>query len=110
MIKNKQKKIQLRDVLDVTDIIGRRWRGAILACLCDSEKRFNEIKKELHPITSSILIKELKFLEENKLVIKNSTEEVTFYALTEHGKSLDPLILKIVEWGQKHRKIILENY
>jgi DNA-binding HxlR family transcriptional regulator len=109
-MRNKQKKIQLRDVLDVTDIIGRRWRAAVLACLCDSEKRFNEIKKDLSPITSSTLIKELKFLEESKLVDKKNIDDVTFYFLTEHGKSLDPLILKIVEWGQKHRKIILENY
>ena len=39
-MKNKQKQIQLRDVQDVIDMIGGRWRGAILASLCDKEKRF----------------------------------------------------------------------
>jgi DNA-binding HxlR family transcriptional regulator len=29
-MKNKQKQVQLRDVQDVIDIIGGRWRGAIL--------------------------------------------------------------------------------
>ncbi|MCC6286733.1 MAG: helix-turn-helix transcriptional regulator, partial [Chitinophagaceae bacterium] len=67
-MKNKQKQIQLRDVQDVIDIIGGRWRGAILASLCDKEKRFNELKRDLGTITPRTLTKELKYLELNKLV------------------------------------------
>jgi DNA-binding HxlR family transcriptional regulator len=109
-MKNKDKRIQLRDVQDVIDIIGGRWRGAILASLCDKEKRFNELKRDLGVITPRTLTKELKYLEMNKLV--NRTVDVTnhnvfTYSLTNHGKSLEPLIGQIVDWGQKHRKIIL---
>lgn len=108
-MKNKQKQVQLRDVQDVINIIGGRWRGAILASLCDKEKRFNELKRDLGVITPRTLIKELKYLELNKLVIRkldhDNPSKVT-YSLTEHGYSLDPLIASIVEWGQKHRKII----
>ena len=109
-MKNKQKQIQLRDVQDVIDVIGGRWRGAILASLCDKEKRFNELKRDLGSITPRTLTKELKYLEMNKLV---SREVDTFgavtisYSLTEHGKSLEPLIGQIVAWGQKHRKVVL---
>jgi DNA-binding HxlR family transcriptional regulator len=42
-MKNKQKYIQNRDLQDVIELIGGRWRGAILASLCDKEKRFNEL-------------------------------------------------------------------
>ncbi|CAG0907421.1 unnamed protein product, partial [Cyprideis torosa] len=66
-MKNKQKQVQLRDVQDVIDLIGGRWRGAILASLCDKEKRFNELKRDLGKITPRTLSKELKYLEMNKL-------------------------------------------
>lgn len=109
-MKNKLKQVQLRDVQDVIDIIGGRWRGAILASLCDKEKRFNELKRDLGLITPRTLTKELKFLEMNKLVFREvdavSSLSVA-YGLTKHGKSLEPLIGSIVTWGQKHRKIIL---
>lgn len=109
-MKNKQKQVQLRDVQDVIDIIGGRWRGAILASLCDKEKRFNELKRDLGSITPRTLTKELKYLEMNKLVsreIDASTAAIVFYKLTKHGQSLEPLIGEIVVWGQKHRKIVM---
>ncbi len=109
-MKNKQKQIQLRDVQDVIDIIGGRWRGAILASLCDKEKRFNELKRDLGNITPRTLTKELKYLEMNKLVSRKvdaSSGVSVSYSLTKHGKSLEPLIGQIVVWGQKHRKIVL---
>lgn len=109
-MKNKQKQIQLRDVQDVIDVIGGRWRGAILASLCDKEKRFNELKRDLGSITPRTLTKELKYLEMNKLVSRevDTSGAVTIcYSLTKHGKSLEPLIGQIVAWGQKHRKVVL---
>jgi DNA-binding HxlR family transcriptional regulator len=109
-MRNKQKQVQLRDVQDVIDIIGGRWRGAILASLCDKEKRFNELKRDLGSITPRTLTKELKYLELNKLVIREEdtgSAVSVVYSLTKHGKSLEPLIGAIVVWGQKHRKEIL---
>ena len=109
-MKNKQKEVQLRDVQDVIDIIGGRWRGAILASLCAKEKRFNELKRDLGSITPRTLTKELKYLEMNKLVsreVEASSAVSVSYSLTEHGNSLQPLIGQIVVWGQKHRKIVL---
>lgn len=107
---NKKKQIQLRDVQDVIDIIGGRWRGAILASLCDRPKRFNELKRDLGVITPRILAKELKFLELNKLIYrKEETISNVVYGLTDHGESLNPLIGAIVTWGQKHRKVVLEQ-
>ncbi len=111
-MENKQKQIQLRDVRDVIEIIGGRWRGAILASLCDKEKRFNELKRDLGVITPRTLIKELKYLELNKLVIRKEDKERSLsvtYSLTQHGKTLEPLIIQIVAWGQIHRKIVLDQ-
>lgn len=110
-MRNKQKQVQLRDVQDVLDIIGGRWRGAILASLCDKEKRFNELKRDLGEITPRTLTRELKYLEMNKLISRNADENASrmvIYCLTEHGHSLNPLIGEIVKWGQKHRKMVLQ--
>ena len=109
-MRNKQKQVQLRDVQDVIDVIGGRWRGAILASLCDKEKRFNELKRDLGNITARTLVKELKYLEMNKLLTKepsNDESKLNVYRLTEHGHSLNPLIGHIVAWGQIHRKVVL---
>ena len=109
-MKNKTKQLNVRDVQDVIDIIGGRWRGAILASLCDKDKRFNELKRDLGSITPRTLTKELKYLEMNKLVsreVEASIAVSVIYSLTKHGKSLEPLISQIVIWGQKHRKIVL---
>jgi DNA-binding HxlR family transcriptional regulator len=109
-MRNKQKQVQLRDVQDVVEIIGGRWRGAILASLCDREKRFNELKRDLGAVTPRTLTKELKYLELNRLVRREAGTQSSLavvYSLTKHGKSLEPLISSIVDWGQKHRKVVL---
>lgn len=106
-MRNKQKKVQLRDVQDVIHVIGGRWRGAVLASLCDGDKRFNQLCRDLGPITSRTLTKELRYLQEGQLVKQEKDGARMMYGLTAHGRSLEPLIGAIVTWGQKHRKVLL---
>ena len=109
MMKNKQKQLRLRDVSDVIYLIGGRWKSAILASLCDKEKRFNELQRDLKGITARTLIRELKFLEQNMLITKKEQNRNSYYTLSEHGKTLEPLIESIAAWAQQHRKLILEQ-
>ena len=109
-VTTKQQGIKI--VGDVLDIVGGKWRGQILAHLCDHPKRFNELKTVLSKITSSTLTKELRYLEEIKIVERKIIQEtpiVIEYRLTEHGKSIKDLIITIIEWGQKHREIVFKN-
>ncbi len=106
-IKTKQQGIKV--VADVLDIVGGKWRGQILAHLCDDPKRFNELKIVLNRITSSTLTKELRYLEDIKMVerkIIQDTPMIIEYRLTEHGMSIKDLISNIVEWGLKHRETV----
>jgi DNA-binding HxlR family transcriptional regulator len=110
IIINKQQGIKV--VADVLDIVGGKWRGQILAHLCDNPKRFNELKTVLSKITSSTLTKELRYLEDIKIVERNiiqHTPMVVEYRLTEHGKSIKDLIKTIVDWGLKHREIVFKK-
>jgi len=72
-IKTKQQGIKV--VADVLDIVGGKWRGQILAHLCDAPKRFNELKTVLNRITSSTLTKELRYLEDIKMVERKIIQE-----------------------------------
>lgn len=109
-VKNKQQGIKV--VGDVLDIVGGKWRGQILAHLCDNPKRFNELKTVLNRITSSTLTKELRYLEDIKMVerkVIQDTPMVIEYRLTKHGMSIKDLIKTIVEWGLKHREIVFRK-
>jgi DNA-binding HxlR family transcriptional regulator len=109
-MKNKSKQLRIREVQDVLDVIGGRWKGAILACLCDGEKRFGELKIELDGVTPRVLTNDLRYLEQSKLIerVRHPDNAVAvIYRLTEHGHSLEPVIQTIAKWGVKHRAIAL---
>lgn len=106
-MRNQTKQTQLRHVGDVLDVLGGRWRGAVLASLCGADKRFNELRRDLPPITSRTLSRELSYLQECKLVRVTRTSAEATYSLTPHGRSLEPLIGQIVAWGQRHRRVVL---
>ena|ERR1700761_3986999 len=107
----KEKHLLHRDVQDALELMGGRWRGAIMSSLCGSPKRFSELKADLKPVTSRVLIRELRFLEQNKLiVVERSTlaANAVLYAHSAHGSSCGPIILLLREWAVKHRQIMLE--
>ena len=59
-----------------------------------------------------MLSKELKHLEENKMVnrrVLDSKPVKVVYSLTPHGKSIKPVIIALKNWGDKHRKVILSK-
>jgi DNA-binding HxlR family transcriptional regulator len=109
-MKDKEKRLFHRDVQDALDLIGGRWRGAIMASLCNSPKRFLQLKEDLAPVTSRVLIRELRYLEQNRLItIQRSTEaeNSVVYAHSEHGKSWAPVIIQLRDWAQTHRRVVL---
>lgn len=110
-MKDKEKHLLHRDVQDALELMGGRWRGAIMASLCGSPKRFSELKSDLKPVTSRVLIRELRFLEQNRLiVVEKSTSALNsvLYAHSEHGSSCAPIILQLRDWAVKHRHIMLQ--
>jgi DNA-binding HxlR family transcriptional regulator len=111
-MKDKAKHIFHRDVQDVLDLIGGRWRGAIMASLCNSPKRFLQLKEDLAPVTAKVLIKELRYLEQNKLITALRSTEAgnsVMYAHSEHGKSCAPVIIHLHNWAKTHRAVMLET-
>lgn len=110
---NKQTEIsEVRPVLDALEIIGGKWKFPILFSLFQSKKRFKELERDLCGITPKMLSKELKDLEMNGLVTREvfATVPVTVeYTITECGRSLEPVLRSIQDWGRTHRATIIRK-
>ncbi|MGB0944590.1 MAG: winged helix-turn-helix transcriptional regulator [Marinomonas sp.] len=92
------------------EIIGGKWKGAILYHLLDSSNqdtsiRFNELRRIMPNITQRMLTKQLRELEEIKLISRTIHPEVpprVEYAMTDYGKTLAPVIESLRAWGISH--------
>lgn len=101
---------KLLPVSDALDVLSGRWKLRILVSLSFGTKRFKEISRDIGHITDKMLSKELKELEMNQLIsrtVYDSFPPTVEYAMTEHGKSLKPVIEELAKWGELHRKKIL---
>ena len=97
----------LMAVRDALDAISGKWKLQIIIALSSGHKKFKDIERQIPKITSRMLSKELKDLEMHQLVKRTvyDTIPVTIeYQLTEHAKTLNPLIIELSNWGTLHRK------
>jgi DNA-binding HxlR family transcriptional regulator len=88
------------------DVVGGKWKGIILFHLINGTKRFNEFQK-LHPcITQRMLTLQLRELERDGVIHREVYKEVppkVEYSLTEFGKTLEPIILLMKDWGERNK-------
>lgn len=103
-------KSDLQAIQDSMEIIQGRWKMSIIALLCNGEFRYSELEKGLAKISPRMLSKELKDLEEHKILVRkvyDSTPVKVTYKLTDYGYTLVPLILELTRWGKQHRAYIM---
>jgi DNA-binding HxlR family transcriptional regulator len=88
-------------------VIGGKWKLLILWHLREGAIRFSSLMKKMNGITQKMLTQELRSLESNGLVARKIFPEIpphVEYSLTKYGASLDPVLEKMCEWGEKHIK------
>lgn len=81
----------------------------ILISIWEGNKRFREIERSIPKLSTKVLSKELKDMEENHLItrtILNGFPVRTEYTSTERSKTLEKVILELQHWGIDHRKKI----
>jgi DNA-binding HxlR family transcriptional regulator len=87
-------------------LIGKKWHPVIVhRLLREGPLGFNALKQEVDGISSKVLSDSLEDLEEKKLVDRAIISEKPFrveYSLTEHGESLEDVIVAMRDWGQTH--------
>jgi DNA-binding HxlR family transcriptional regulator len=99
----------LKPVQDTLDVINGKWKLQIIISLNAGNKRFTEIERSIPKLTSKVLAKELKELEQNNLVdrvVKDTYPVSIEYLPTEHTKTLFPVVESLKNWGENHRKHI----
>ncbi len=87
------------------EVIGGKWKGAILYHLLIDTMRFNELRRVMPDITQRMLTKQLRELEGNKLVLRKVYAEVpprVEYSMTEYGQTLSSVIEALHAWGRQH--------
>ena len=94
--------------IDATmSVIEGRWKGTILCRLFKNGKmRFSELQKDIGEITSRILTKQLKELEEDGMLrrdVDTSGKIKVEYSLTERGMSIMPVLYSMAEWGARNQ-------
>ena len=102
----------LKNVLDALYVINGKWKLAVILCLVQSSKRFNELQHEITGISSKVLAKELKDLELNDFITRTvySTRPVSIvYEATEYSRTLKNVIAELSSWGEKHREKIKQS-
>jgi DNA-binding HxlR family transcriptional regulator len=92
------------------DVIGGKWKGVILYKLLERTRRFSELKRELPAITQRMLTLQLRELEEDGIVHREIYKEIppkVEYSLTEFGKTLEPILLAMLTWGDQYTSQIV---
>ena len=86
------------------NVLGNKWHPVIIHRLLDHDRlRFNELVDEIGGITNKVLSESLDDLEEKELLdrtIVNEKPVKVEYSLTDRGRSVEPVIDALGEWGR----------
>ena len=95
-------------IVDVWEVLGRRWSLHIIKNLSTREViRFNELKRALAGISSTVLAERLLELEREGLVTKKIYPEVpprVEYSMTPQAKELEVIIKDLARWANKWKR------
>ena len=100
-------KIRVTSEIEVTlKVIGGKWKPLILHYLqLEGQKRYHEIQHYLQTAPKKTLTAQLRELEQDgiieRIVIPATPVQVA-YAITEHGKTLFPVLDVMCAWGNRN--------
>ena len=114
-----RKKEQLNSIIEICPVrnvvarFGNKWALLVILVLSESEPiRYNELGRKIPDISSRVLSNTLRILEADGLINRRLYQEVpprVEYSLTDTGRSLVPIIIKLTEWAQNNMKTIIEH-
>jgi DNA-binding HxlR family transcriptional regulator len=102
----------VKPVRDALDVINGKWKLPIIISVGVGNERFTDIQESIPGITPKVLAKELKELEQHKLITRIITDgypvKVT-YKSEPYADTLTPIIYALKEWGLNHREKIFNK-
>jgi DNA-binding HxlR family transcriptional regulator len=85
-----------------SELIGRRWTGAIIYVLLGSPRRFADLREAIPDITDRMLSERLQELEQETIVERTvfpNTPVRIEYSLTDKGRALTSAMDAIARWA-----------
>jgi len=101
-IQHSEEKCALQEILGV---IGGKWSMSIIYALFTGKKRFSELERLIPNISTRMLVKELKNMEANGIVVREvfaTVPPTVEYTLTVKGEKLEPIINELQKWGVEY--------
>jgi DNA-binding HxlR family transcriptional regulator len=89
-------------------VMGGKWKPLLLWHLGAGTLRFSELQERMPGITQSMLTRELRELERYGVIARKVYPVVppkVEYSMTAYGRTLEPVLLAMAEWGEAHRNI-----
>ncbi len=90
-------------------VLGGKWKARVIWTLQrEGPLRFSDIRRALPPISDRILTHELRELEAWDLIQRDELAVSpaplrTEYRLSEFGRTLEPVMAAMADWGNRHR-------
>lgn len=87
-----------------SELIGRRWTGAIIFVLLKSRCRFATLRDAIPDITDRMLSDRLQELEQEGILVRTVIPDTPVrveYALTKKGRALGSAVDAIADWAHK---------
>lgn len=101
------------EIVDIWEVLGRRWSLHILKNLTThGTVRFNEIKRLIPEISSTVLSDRLLELEREGLISKKIFAQVPIkveYSLTPQAKELQPILHQLNNWVVKWQSHMIKK-
>jgi len=110
--KTKIDKDDVQALQDTIYVIGGKWKLPIIYSICCGNKRFTDIERSIPGITTRMLSRNLKELEDNMLITRKVDPDFTTiieYEFTEHAKAYGNLIFQMIDWGKQHKQLIIKE-
>ena len=105
---NLKKELPACPVETTLTLIGDKWKVLILRDLMPGKKRFGELKKSIGTVSQKVLTAQLRDMEANGLLTRTVYAEVpprVEYELTELGRSLQPILDAMRNWGEWYKTL-----
>jgi DNA-binding HxlR family transcriptional regulator len=90
------------------NVIGGKWNVIVLYWLATGTQRFSDLQRLMPAVTHKVLTASLRQLEHDGLVLRAVYPVVpprVEYMLSEHGRSVIPVVEAIRQWGHEHLRV-----
>jgi DNA-binding HxlR family transcriptional regulator len=92
-------------------VISGRWKPIVLYHLLEGPLRLSELERRMPQVSQKVLIGQLREMETHRLVRRKVYAQVpprVDYSVTDLGRSLEPVLLALCDWGRKHAEALDE--